>query len=482
MCYSRVPADCRLVDAVELLVDESMLTGETLAVTKTSAALDHQAVDAINQQTNIVFQGTLVHAGRGRAMVVAVGPQTEFGKIATELQQIDSRKSPLQNQMDQLGQRLAAWSSLAIAIMAVVGWLLGRPFLETLTISVSLAVAAIPEGLPICVTVTLALGVLRMARRNAICKRLPVVEALGCTTTICTDKTGTLTQNEMTVRLLYLPNQMPTLTCTGVGYSTSGQLQYVANNKVVTSESPEYPAVQALLYTGMLCNNASLEDLTGQPTELALLVVAHKAGLSSPQYHRLAEIPFSSERKRMQVQTQGSPVCAAFTDRMYFVKGMPEAVIFECKYEGTQTFTDESKTQTMAQARQMAATGLRVLALAYGPDEEHLTFAGLISIEDPPRLGVAEAVRNVREGGVKVIMVTGDSRETACAMATRCGIVDDPEQALSMSGAELDQMQDKALSSILPVRVFYRVEPRHKLAIVRALQQRGEVVAVSGDG
>lgn len=555
----RVPADCRVVDSVELLVDESALTGEQDPVSKTGEGLVLGTKPALTDQTNIVFAGTLVNSGRGRAVVIGVGESTEFGKIASELATVASRKSPLQVKIDELSQRLAGLSTGAIVLIAILGWLMGRPLLETLTVAVSLAVAAIPEGLPICVTVTLALGTLRMARRDVIVKKLPVVESLGCATTIASDKTGTLTQNEMTVRALFLlafPDK--TFGFSGVGYSSSsGSLLFGDGHQHTRSNPPQQfasqnnectNAVQALLNTACLCNNATRVDdqgdgegaLSGQPTELSLLVASEKAGFPDvrPQYTRVQETPFTSERKMMEVRARpvsGHHVCDAFNHvvhsggqnksprmqrrasvdgSLFFVKGMPEKVLSECSsYTGADgnpiELTDDNKAQVLQQSRRMGANGLRVLACAYGQDLANLTFAGICGMEDPPREGVADCIRDLRRGGVKVMMVTGDSKETALAIARRCGILgseheDEPGltdllstpssesakrqdvelgSAVAMSGAELEQIPPHDLShSLLGVQVFYRVVPRHKLAIVQALQGNGEIVAMTGDG
>lgn len=557
----RIPADCRVVDSIELRVDESSLTGENHPVGKTGEGLvltaSKAASPSITDQKNVVFAGTLVTAGRGRALVLAVGSRTEFGRVATELQSVTTRKSPLQNKIDELGKRLAYLSSVAIAVIALLGVLLGRPFLETLTVAVSLAVAAIPEGLPICTTVTLALGVLRMSKRSAIVKKLPVVESLGCVTAICSDKTGTLTQNEMTARAVYtLAFRDQKFGLTGVGYAaTTGKLvtSGYEEARVINSSSEEYTALAALFYTACLCNNATVVSdvdsdiveghaggaMSGQPTELALLVAAEKARIVDPrpQYHRLQEVPFSSDRKLMEVRARpasGRQCCEAFertanparsafsmrrnsTDgSMYFVKGMPEKILAECSsftgYDGSaQPLDTESAELVMVNVRKMASSGLRVLAMAYGLKMDQLTFAGIIGMEDPPREGVAESVWQLRHGGVRVMMVTGDSRETALAIARRCGIVgreseqramsrnfstdsmDDYESGLSdvelasddaaMSGEDLDSIAPKHLAqSVANVKVFYRVAPRHKLAIVRALQANGDIVAMTGDG
>lgn len=624
----RVPADCRLVDAMEVKVDESSLTGENKPVAKTAQSVflhqqaaankqqesespTHKSLSADNkesslspgspastnttsslstagtaassahalltEQTNICFAGTCVVSGRGRALVVAIGSRTEFGKIAHELSNVEDKKSPLQQTIDDLGQKLALLSSLVIAVVALLGIILKRPILETITTAVSLAVAAIPEGLPICVTVTLALGVLRMANQgNAIVKKLPVVESLGCTTAIASDKTGTLTQNEMTVRSVFTlayPNKK--FGFTGLGYEASlhHQLLYLdndegsvvsddnnnnnaSNNKTVPDDAEDRQALLAVMNAACLCNNANLVQsadadmaeghtgsaMSGQPTELALLVAARKAGIDKDprnNYHRINEVPFTSERKRMEVRakplgTGGPHACRYFEvaagtsadGSMYFVKGMPEKVLAECRgylsADGSARFlTDQHKKLVMSQMHEMASCGLRVLAVSYGTELQNMVFAGLVGMEDPPREGVADSVRMLRKGGVKVMMVTGDSRETAIAIAERCGILDggqkdeserDGEDEIEMtesliapspkigvdielgpassfsvsrvmSGADIDSIEPEKLSEcITGVRVFYRVVPRHKLAIVRALQENGEIVAMTGDG
>ena len=439
---SRVPADCRVVDSVGLMLDESSLTGENQPVAKTGEGIALGTSPSLTQQRNIVFAGTLVNSGRGRALVVAVGESTEFGTIATELGEVESRKSPLQVKIDELSQKLASVSSIAIAVVALIGWFLGRPFLETVTVAVSLAVAAIPEGLPICVTVTLALGVLHMAKRNAIVKKLPVVESLGCATVVASDKTGTLTQNEMTARAIFtLAYSKKKFGFTGVGYSTADARlvstddeekpsmdgENLHKSKAVLKDAPEMTALSALFNTACLCNNANLIEsvdssvveghtggaLSGQPTELALLAAAAKAGLQDPRprYHRVQEIPFTSERKIMEVRARpvgGAHVCDAFQlaslasgaqvakgsrksfdGTLYFVKGMPEKVLSECDSflvaDGSaDELEEDDRTEVLAQSRKMAASGLRVLALAYGPALGQLTFAGVIGTFPSP--------------------------------------------------------------------------------------------------
>lgn len=508
----------------------------------------------LTEQKNIAFMGTLVCSGRGRALVVSVGAHTEFGKVAHDLTKVESRKSPLQVKIDELGKMLAYGSSIMIAIMALFGWYLGRPFLETVTVAVSLAVAAIPEGLPICVTVTLALGVLRMARSNAIVKKLTSVETLGCATVVASDKTGTLTQNEMTARSVYtlaFPSSIFSLS--GVGYNPNdGQLKQsqintdqISSNygeQEVEENSKELNAVQALFAVASICNNATLSSgdngeenskmmLSGQPTELALLVGAEKSKVPDPrpQYHRLQEIPFTSERKRMEVRARpvsGRHISPAFSHilqnnsfsadgSLYFVKGMPESILGDCKTHiaadgSTMPLKEQERRNVLTQSRIMASSGLRVLAMAYGVGIDDLTFAGIVGMEDPPRKGVAEAVSQLQRGGVSVVMVTGDSKDTAVAIARRCGIIQPLSHTLSfedearsdgnlspmhhtsdlevgagvaLSGKELDAIPPSLLSeSIIGIKVFYRVAPRHKLALVQAYQSHGEIVAMTGDG
>lgn len=570
----RVPADVRVIDGVELSVDESSLTGENKPVNKTGMAIDVSvaAGDAsgstpipLTEQRNVVYMGTLIVAGRGRGLVLAVGECTEFGKISKELGEVEPPRSPLQVKIDELGRVLAYASSVAIMAMALVGYLLGRPFLETVTVAVSLAVAAIPEGLPICVTVTLALGVLRMARHSAIVKKLPAVETLGCATVIASDKTGTLTQNEMTARSVYtLAFPKVSFGLAGVGYDvqkSGGSLVRSASEydlaiedptslsmtgRKVTNNCSEYNALSTVFGTASLCNNATVSSgidcgqHMGQPTEMALLIGSVKANVSDPRpsYTRLQEIPFSSDRKRMEVKCRpvgGTHTCTAFMlsaqqcsstgdlispdGSLYFVKGMPESILKECHTHTTADgsavpLTESGKAQALSQTRRMAACGLRVLAMAYGPSLSTLTFAGIVGLEDPPREGVVESINHLEKGGVQVIMVTGDSKETAIAIAKRCGILggdglskksscgtfeddlelgnmssehstdDDIEYGQhAMSGSQLDVIgQHNLADEIVGVKVFYRVAPRHKLALVRAYQKRGEVVAMTGDG
>jgi Ca2+-transporting ATPase len=522
---------------------------------KTGSALSFYSTGVsdppLTEQKNVAFMGTLVSSGRGRGLVVSVGSHTEFGKIANDLKKVESRKSPLQVKIDELGKLLAYGSSIVIALIGMLGWILGRPLLETVTVAVSLAVAAIPEGLPICVTVTLALGVLKMARSNAIVKKLTSVETLGCATVVASDKTGTLTQNEMTARSVFtLAFPQLSFSLTGVGYNPNdgylvqkkslGLNQNVSteNEQRVAETSLEFGAIQALFAVASISNNATMSNsdkdnsemmLSGQPTELALLVGAAKAKVPDPrpQYHRLQEIPFTSDRKRMEVRARpvsGQHISPAFSQAvvnsssdgsLYFVKGMPESILGDCKTHiaadsSAAPLSEKDRNRVLVQSRRMASGGLRVLAMAYGTDLENLTFAGIVGMEDPPRKGVAEAVEQLQRGGISVLMVTGDSKETAIAIAKKCGIIQPSQFApsfgedsdndnsppssnnlfdvefgagLALSGKELDAIPPPLLAeSIIGIKIFYRVAPRHKLALVRAYQSQGEIVAMTGDG
>ncbi len=421
----RVPADVRVVDSIDMSVDESSLTGENRPVEKTCFALPiipHSSSSSssssspppppppLSEQKNIAFMGTLVVSGRGRGLVVAVGCRTEFGKVAKELGMVESRRSPLQTKIDELGRTLAFASGVGISLLALLGYILGRPLLETVTVAVSLAVAAIPEGLPICVAVTLALGVLRMARRCAIVKKLHAVETLGCATVVASDKTGTLTQNEMTARSIYCL-AFPGLCfgLTGVGYDVKKSGGYIVRNasaenlsatnngaglgstaKLVTTNCSEFNALSALFGTASICNNASVScndegggnsTPMGQPTEIALLIGSAKANVPDPRpmYHRVQEIPFSSDRKRMEVRCRpvGGAHCAlafslaarrhtnssddAASSSLYFVKGMPESILIECQShtaaDGSAVpLSEMGKSRALAQSRRMAAS------------------------------------------------------------------------------------------------------------------------------
>eukprot|EP00727_Mastigamoeba_balamuthi_P008064 m51a1_g3879 putative calcium-transporting p-type TPase (907) ;mRNA; f:32706-36032 len=465
-----VPADVRLIETVNLTINESLLTGEPEPVGKHTNPIAEDKGFNLADRKNMACMGTSVATGTGLGVVTATGDNTELGKISAMLVR-EEKKTPLQHSMDQFGKTLSIVSIVAIVLISVVGLLQGKPAIQMFNMAVSLAVAAIPEGLPIAVTVTLALGVTRMSRRNAIVRKLPAVETLGATNVICVDKTGTLTQNQMTVarlfttRSLEVHHQKESL--------VDGSVEFRAGNELVTPQKDKH--LQELLRACSLCNNASItaDALVGQPTEGGLLSVAHKAGLPDyrKQCRRVNEIPFDSISKWMGVQ------CVVEGGReLFFVKGGTEVVLQKCAgaYAGPL-----DPAATIATADAMAAESLRVMAVAYGESTDKLTFLGLVGLYDPPRRGVAESIRLVRGSGVHVVMITGDARTTALAVARQLGLADGRD----LSAAEVDSMSEAELSEVaLQTTVFYRMTPGHKMKIVAAYKAAGKVVAMTGDG
>uniref|UniRef100_A0A673KX05 Calcium-transporting ATPase n=1 Tax=Sinocyclocheilus rhinocerous TaxID=307959 RepID=A0A673KX05_9TELE len=472
----RVPADLRLFEAMDLSVDESSLTGETTPCTKTSAPQPAATNGDITSRSNIAFMGTLVRCGKAKGIVIGTGENSEFGEVFKMMQAEEAPKTPLQKSMDLLGKQLSLYSFGIIGVIMMVGWLQGKYILDIL------AVAAIPEGLPIVVTVTLALGVMRMVKKRAIVKKLPIVETLSCCNVICSDKTGTLTKNEMTVTHLFTSDGQHA-EVTGVGYNNSGEV--LMDGEVVHGFSNT--SISKIVEAGCVCNDAVIRSntLMGRPTEGALIALAMKMGLEGLQqeFVRLEEIPFSSEQKWMAVRVvhrtqQDKPA-------VFFVKGAYEQIIRFCtSYNskgGTLPLTHQQRELFQQQKSYMGTAGLRVLAFASGSEMGALTFLGLVGIIDPPRAGVKEAVATLISSGVAVKMITGDSQETAVSIASRLGLYTKGSQ--SLSGDEVDQMDFQHLSQIvLRIVVFYRASPRHKLKIVKSLQNVGAVVAMTGDG
>ncbi|XP_051871455.1 calcium-transporting ATPase type 2C member 1 isoform X2 [Pristis pectinata] len=478
----KVPADLRLFEVVDVSIDESSLTGETSPCSKSTSPQPTATNGDLTSRNNIAFMGTLVRCGRAKGIVIGTGENSEFGEVFKMMQAEEAPKTPLQKSMDLLGKQLSFYSFGIIGVIMLVGWLQGKHILDMFTIGVSLAVAAIPEGLPIVVTVTLALGVMRMVKKRAIVKKLPIVETLGCCNVICSDKTGTLTKNEMTVTHIYTSDGQHA-EVTGVGYNRHGEV--VMNGEVVHgfSKSPISKIVEA----GCVCNDAVIRNdaLMGQPTEGALIALAMKMGLEGLQrdYLRRAEYPFTSEQKWMAVKC----VHRAQQDKAetYFMKGAYEQVIRFCSSYSSHSqilqLTQQQKELYQQEETYMATAGLRVLALASGPELGQLTFLGLVGMIDPPKSGVKEAVATLINAGVVIKMVTGDSQETAVAIATRLGLYSKGSQTIS--GEELDSLDVQQLSQIVPkVAVFYRSSPRHKLKIIKSLQNNGAVVAMTGDG
>uniref|UniRef100_A0A673W1B8 Calcium-transporting ATPase n=1 Tax=Salmo trutta TaxID=8032 RepID=A0A673W1B8_SALTR len=465
----RVPADLRLFEATDLSVDESSLTGETTPCSKSTS---HQPTNNdITSRSNVAFMGTLVRCGKAKGIVIGTGENSEFGEVFKMMQAEEAPKTPLQKSMDLLGKQLSLYSFGIIGVIMLVGWLQGKHLLDMFTIGVSLAVAAIPEGLPIVVTVTLALGVMRMVKKRAIVKKLPIVETLGCCNVICSDKTGTLTKNEMTVTHLFTADGLH-VEVTGVGYNGAGEV--LLHGEEIHGFSNT--SVSKIVEAGCICNDAVIRNntLMGRPTEGALIALAMKMGLEGQQqeYVRLEENPFSSEQKWMAVR------CVHRTQQdqpgVYYMKGAYEQVIRFCSYyhsKGTTLPLNHQQRKLYQQQKSyMGSSGLRVLAFASGSEMGNLSFLGLVGIIDPPRSGVKEAVGTLISSGVAIKMITGDSQETAVSIG----------EARSFSSLHLSL----PLVTYLPplIVVFYRASPRHKLKIVKSLQNIGAVVAMTGDG
>ncbi|XP_078143116.1 calcium-transporting ATPase type 2C member 1 isoform X2 [Centroberyx gerrardi] len=478
----RVPADLRLFEATDLSVDESSLTGETTPCSKSTSHQPATSNGDIASRSNLAFMGTLVRCGKAKGIVIGTGENSEFGEVFKMMQAEEAPKTPLQKSMDLLGKQLSLYSFGIIGVIMLVGWLQGKRILDMFTIGVSLAVAAIPEGLPIVVTVTLALGVMRMVKKRAIVKKLPIVETLGCCNVICSDKTGTLTKNEMTVTQLFTSDGLHA-EVTGVGYNGAGEV--LLDGEIVHGFS--CPSISKIVEVGCVCNDSVIRNhtLLGRPTEGALIALAMKMGLEGLQqeFVRREEHPFTSEQKWMAVR------CVHRTQQdkpaVYFMKGAYEQVIRFCSSYSSRgaalPLSHQQRELYQQQKSYMGTAGLRVLAFASGSEMGSLTFLGLVGIIDPPRSGVKEAVGTLIGAGVAIKMITGDSQETAVSIASRLGLYTKGSQCLS--GDEVDQLDLQQLSQIVPrIAVFFRASPRHKLKIVKSLQNIGAVVAMTGDG
>ncbi|KAM0793681.1 hypothetical protein ACM66B_001109 [Microbotryomycetes sp. NB124-2] len=473
----RVPADIRLTQAHGLEIDESTLTGETKPAQKQTEPIANTGHGLgglpISERSNIAFMGTLVRSGRGEGIVVGTGVQSEFGVVFTMMQEIDDRKTPLQMKMDDLAKRLSALSFGIIGIICLIGVYQNRSWLDMFTIGVSLAVAAIPEGLPIVVTVTLALGVLRMAKRNAIVKKLPSVETLGSVSVICSDKTGTLTTNVMTVTQAYTVDH--------------GVFDVHAAPPILTWEDSR----SRLFLVGSLCNHSHRDKhgkYVGQATEVAMMNVLAGVGLTDERkaFVKKSEIPFDSNVKTQSCTGVFSNQ-QADRDTTYLC-GAVEAVLQRCRFYLREDHSTAGLEQgvikiVQSKAVELASSGLRVVAMASGPDPEALVFAGLQAMMDPPRKGVDAAIAQLNNGGVQVVMITGDSVETATSIARQLGIRTNPGSGGCLTGKDLDLLSQRQLTDrIGGVSVFARTTPKHKMAIIEAFQARGAVVAMTGDG
>jgi Ca2+-transporting ATPase len=483
----RVPADLRLLEAVNLQCDEASLTGESIPVEKQTTSLS-EADLAVGDRSNLAYAGTIVTYGRGRGMVVETGIKTEFGKVAQMLQTVEISRTPLQENLDKVGRALAMIALAVVAIIVALGVVRGQPFVEMFLFGIALAVAAVPEALPAVVTISLAIGVKNMARRNVLVRRLPAVETLGSTAVICTDKTGTLTKGEMTVRKICLDYQM--VEVSGSGYEPTGRF-HVEGSVIEPTEG-----LRLLLQAAVLASDAQLIhdtsggrwQITGDPTEAAMVVAAAKAGIEKAaleaQYPRVHEIPFTSEKKRMTTLHSLSKGQVAYS------KGAPEVILDACTLalaaSGESSLDRTGKEAILAMGQQMADQALRVLAVAYKPDvvngdaEQHMIFLGLLGMIDPPRPEAKTAVRTCAQAGIKTVMITGDHPLTAQAIARELGIL---KTGRVITGVELEAISDTDFErEVENIEVYARVSPKDKLRVVTALQKKGLITAMTGDG
>ncbi|MDR4507599.1 MAG: calcium-translocating P-type ATPase, SERCA-type [Candidatus Brocadiaceae bacterium] len=495
---NKVPADARLIQIAALQVDEASLTGESVPSNKVTEPLEKDAL--VTDRENMVFMGTMVTKGHARAVITTTGMNTEMGKIAEMVQEAKEKLSPLQEKLKQFGKWLGIVTIGICAFVFVVGILreyMANAVFETAFVSemflasVALAVAAIPEGLPAIVTISLAFGVRRMVKRNALIRKLPAVETLGCTNIICSDKTGTLTKNEMTVKEIYANNAL--IEITGDGYTPEGK--FIREG----AEISDLTNLELLFKICALCNDSRLIhnerwEIFGDPTEGALLVSASKAGFQKAEmekhFPRILEIPFDSKRKCMTTIHRINKENAAY------VKGAPDVILDKCKYISlngqVKNVTEEEKKEILNVNQDMANKALRVLGFAYKPlaaeydssledVEKDLIFVGLQAMIDPPREEVKEAIEKCKTAGIRAIVITGDHKLTAIAIAKELGLYKEGDKALT--GEELDRLHDDVFGEIVENVVIYaRVSPEHKVKILHALKKKGYVVAMTGDG
>ena len=495
-----IPADIRLTQGVNLKVDESALTGESVPVDKDASAI-LKADASLGDQVNCGFMSTIVTYGRGQGIVTSTGMNTVIGGIAGMLQEAEETETPLQKKLAQTGKFLGIGCLAICAIIFVLGLLRGEEILGMFMTAVSLAVAAIPEGLPAVVTIVLALGMQQMVKHHAIMKKLHAVETLGSTTVICSDKTGTLTQNQMTVVKLFVPGAE--IDVTGEGYNPQGR--FLMNGKGI--DFSKEPAFTRLLDIGVLCNDSTLEQesgadkshwkIIGSPTEGAVTVAAAKAGKDKMKmnaaFPRLQEIPFDSRRKRMTTfHREKDGHFAAYT------MGAPDVIAGLCnrilRRDGKiDVMTDADRKAILDENSALARKALRVLGMAFRPidkipehptpetDEHDFVFTGMAGMIDPPRKEAVEAVKVCKKAGIRAVMITGDYRDTAAAVAEKLGIISSNDQVLT--GAELNKMNDEELrKAVKTVGVFARVSPEHKVRIVQAFRDNGNIAAMTGDG
>jgi len=491
-----VPADSRVIwHTPNFSVQEASLTGESSPVLKTSAALEERDVP-LAERANMLYMGTSTASGKSRAIVTGTGMDTELGKIAEMIQDIAHETTPLQKKLEQFGKWIVYLCFILVGLVFLLEWIRGGRILDVFMTAVSLAVAAIPEGLPAVVTIALALGVQRMVKRNALIRKLPSVETLGCATVICSDKTGTLTRNEMTVRAVYADGRL--FEVSGIGYEPEGDFS-AGDDKVRLEENP---GLLRTLRCGVLCNSAQLhrrEDgtygIVGDPTEAALLSAAGKAGIwkeAEEQSHpMIEELPFDSERKKMSIVRQDGASYAVC------VKGAPDVLLGDCtaiEENGRIRPIEAADRERILKANDgLADRALRVLAFAFketgeiperwDPEtiENNLVFTGLMAMIDPPREEVKAAVAECKRAGIRTVMITGDHKNTAAAIARELGFM--AEDSIVLTGEDLDGWSDEKLGeNVRRIPVYARVSPEHKLRIVRAWRKRGDIVAMTGDG
>ncbi|MBT3582694.1 calcium-translocating P-type ATPase, SERCA-type [Candidatus Woesearchaeota archaeon] len=488
----RIPAGAKLLEAFSLQVDESALTGESSPVNKEVGKFSEKC--AIADQKNMVFMNTIITRGRGKAIVVTTGMNTQIGKVAKMIQSVEDKDTPLQKKLESVGKSIGvAVIVIAVAIFGL-GFFRGGEIYDLLITSIALAVAAVPEGLPAIVTITLAIGLNRMARAKSLIRKLPAVETLGATNVICSDKTGTLTKNEMTVQNIFTDGKF--VSVTGTGYLPSGK--FFSEKKSVNVLTNK--ALNRVLTIGALCSTAQLDknkrwEVFGDPTEGALIVSAHKAGIDKKkllhEYKHIGEIPFDSVRKMMTVAYL-SPT----KKKIAYVKGAPEILLSKCTHifrEGSiKKITTKDKKDILTANKQMADNALRVLGMAYKTlptkqekfapktTENGLIFVGLQGMIDPPREEVKDAIALCKKAGIKSVMITGDHEATAVAIAKKLGILDGGKV---LTGAELDKLSEREFfSEIKNISVYARVSPEHKVRILKTWQKKGAVVAMTGDG
>ena len=494
-----IPADLRLFEAANLQIEEASLTGESVPVDKDAKALFNEDA-TIGDRANMAYMSTIVTYGRGKGIAVGTAGNTEIGKIAEAIQAFGDEGTPLQRKLNELGKRLGIACLAICTLVFAIGFFRGENLLEMFLVSVSLAVAAIPEGLPAVVTIVLALGMTRMVSRNAIVRKLLAVETLGCVTVICSDKTGTLTQNEMTVVKTYAGDRIVRIS--GQGYNPTGDFA-VENNKVDPKQDVD---LKLLLSIGVLCNDSTLQQknadenlwgIVGDPTEGALIVSGAKAGYAKDEmnvkYNRVAEIPFDSTRKMMTTFHEGFREGKLVS----FTKGAPDIILSRCSKIAQKgrvvELTEELRKKVADINSQFAHDALRVLAFAYREFESipadlssesietDLVLAGLMGMIDPARVEAFEAIQTCKTAGIKPVMITGDHKDTAVAIAKDLGLMTGKAEVLT--GSDLDKISEQELSErIENISVYARVSPEHKVRIVETLRRKGHIAAMTGDG